>query len=267
VDEAKALLRAVLAAPEDLTARLVYADWLDEHADPFASYVRTECEADVSPPASVEWSTAVGRLSALAAAVEVPLGGWRYEPVIARLRTKIGRVRQALASWGREPPAPATGAETDLLAFETRHGILLLAEYRAFLLRIGNERLGTGSGLLPLPLDGEVPSLRTPFPNSPAVIQRLAFEWTYAEAHEGQLPPADLDPVEVRHSTEGCLRLVQWGNSNESYWLGVNGPARGQVWVDGDWYNPLTNSRGDIHNFLSWYEEWLTYDNPEVLAE
>ena len=31
--EERALLSAIIADPDDDTARLVYADWLDEHAD------------------------------------------------------------------------------------------------------------------------------------------------------------------------------------------------------------------------------------------
>lgn len=54
-DEA-ALLRAILDAPEDDTARLVYADCLDENPTPKrqarAEFIRVQCEA-----AKVEWTT------------------------------------------------------------------------------------------------------------------------------------------------------------------------------------------------------------------
>src|SRR6478736_3270237 len=41
----EALLRAVLAAPDDDAPRLIYADWLDEHGDPArAAFIRTQIE-------------------------------------------------------------------------------------------------------------------------------------------------------------------------------------------------------------------------------
>src|SRR5262249_22464510 len=44
-DEAAALLRAIIANPDDDTPRLVYADWLQEHDDPErAEYIRVQCQ-------------------------------------------------------------------------------------------------------------------------------------------------------------------------------------------------------------------------------
>ena len=42
MSEEAAFLQAISAAPEDDTARLVYADWLDDRSDPRAAYVRLE---------------------------------------------------------------------------------------------------------------------------------------------------------------------------------------------------------------------------------
>src|SRR5262245_38633654 len=41
-DEDRAFLRAILSNPAELTAWLVYADWLDEHDDPRAAFIRLE---------------------------------------------------------------------------------------------------------------------------------------------------------------------------------------------------------------------------------
>jgi uncharacterized protein (TIGR02996 family) len=41
-DDDKAFLRAILSNPAELTAWLVYADWLDEHDDPRAAFIRLE---------------------------------------------------------------------------------------------------------------------------------------------------------------------------------------------------------------------------------
>jgi uncharacterized protein (TIGR02996 family) len=46
----EALLRAVLAAPDDDAPRLVYADWLDEHGDPArAAFIRAQVELGRRP--------------------------------------------------------------------------------------------------------------------------------------------------------------------------------------------------------------------------
>ncbi len=40
MNEASAFLTALVKAPDDITGRLVFADWLDEHSDPKGAYVR-----------------------------------------------------------------------------------------------------------------------------------------------------------------------------------------------------------------------------------
>jgi uncharacterized protein (TIGR02996 family) len=42
MSEDAAFLRTVLASPEDATARLVYADWLDDRSDARAGLLRTD---------------------------------------------------------------------------------------------------------------------------------------------------------------------------------------------------------------------------------
>src|SRR5437764_11864102 len=39
-------LAAIRAAPDDDTPRLVFADWLDEHADPLGEFVRVQVELE-----------------------------------------------------------------------------------------------------------------------------------------------------------------------------------------------------------------------------
>jgi uncharacterized protein (TIGR02996 family) len=41
-DDDKTFIRAILSNPAELTAWLVYADWLDEHDDPRAQFIRLE---------------------------------------------------------------------------------------------------------------------------------------------------------------------------------------------------------------------------------
>ena len=50
-DDQRALLAAVIAAPDDDTPRLVYADWLDDHGDPVqADYIRESVRLATLPP-------------------------------------------------------------------------------------------------------------------------------------------------------------------------------------------------------------------------
>jgi len=59
MDQRNALLQTVWVAPDDIVARRVFADWLEEHNDPFAAYVRTECDIEASPAGSAEWVAAL----------------------------------------------------------------------------------------------------------------------------------------------------------------------------------------------------------------
>jgi uncharacterized protein (TIGR02996 family) len=43
-DDDMAFQRAILASPRDMTLKLVYADWLQEHDDPRAEFVRLQVE-------------------------------------------------------------------------------------------------------------------------------------------------------------------------------------------------------------------------------
>jgi uncharacterized protein (TIGR02996 family) len=51
VNEAQ-LLAGVMAAPEDLTRRLVYADWLQERGDPRGELITLQCRLQMGAPAS-----------------------------------------------------------------------------------------------------------------------------------------------------------------------------------------------------------------------
>jgi uncharacterized protein (TIGR02996 family) len=49
--EDAAFIDAVRERPEDETARLFYADWLDDRSDPRAEYLRAEAAWCALPPA------------------------------------------------------------------------------------------------------------------------------------------------------------------------------------------------------------------------
>ncbi|HEU0032838.1 MAG TPA: TIGR02996 domain-containing protein [Kofleriaceae bacterium] len=54
-DELDALLAAVHAAPGDLTARLVYADALQQRGDPLGEYLAVQCRLDGMPQTDPAW--------------------------------------------------------------------------------------------------------------------------------------------------------------------------------------------------------------------
>lgn len=56
-------LRAICEDPTDVGLRLVYADWLDERADPLGEFIRVQCELKEFPPdyqAAYDITIAVG---------------------------------------------------------------------------------------------------------------------------------------------------------------------------------------------------------------
>ena len=83
--EEQALLRAVRAAPEDDTPRLVYADWLEERDDADrAEFIRVQCELTNLTPAEPEWVDLADREGELAARLDSRFGG--LEPAQPRGR-------------------------------------------------------------------------------------------------------------------------------------------------------------------------------------
>src|SRR4051794_15905977 len=67
MSEDEPFLRAILADPDDRVSRLVYADWLDERADPRAEYLRLEARVRETPPGHADLSGLRRRLRELQA--------------------------------------------------------------------------------------------------------------------------------------------------------------------------------------------------------
>jgi uncharacterized protein (TIGR02996 family) len=68
--EDEPFLRAIDAAPDDDTPRLVYADWLDERGDPRAAYVRAEVERHRLKPRDKRREELGSRLAGLRSAAD-----------------------------------------------------------------------------------------------------------------------------------------------------------------------------------------------------
>lgn len=107
----------------------------------------------------------------------------------------------------------------ELEDFETRHGVRLPTQYRAFITRVGNGGAGPPHyGLVEL---SDTPGLSQPFTKRARVHGRLYL------------------------GTDGC---------GIDYVLVVSGKPRGQVWMHTD--GALIAPRPPL-DFLAWYERWL----------
>src|SRR5690349_6519973 len=64
-----AFIQAIVANPDDRTAKLVYADWLDERSDPRAEFLRLHARLGELAPDHPEFAHLTARLDALEDAV------------------------------------------------------------------------------------------------------------------------------------------------------------------------------------------------------
>ncbi|HJZ55565.1 MAG TPA: TIGR02996 domain-containing protein [Gemmataceae bacterium] len=245
--EQKALLRAIRKAPADLTLRLVYADWLDEHDDPLAAYVRAECDLLAAEPGGPEWRAAIDRLIAVTRKAKTNLGGWEYADDIARLRARSGR-RGSSCNLLRAPPD-----ELAVLRFEQRHRITLPGEYRAFLLRLGNGWAEPNrNGICRFDPAGNIPTLTKPFPHSAADAARFLAEFKASLSPDGYDPPEGAEDRE--YTDKGCKCIAEFGCGNGAL-LVVRGELRGQVWSVGDSYVPWADDTFTRPlGFFEWFE-------------
>jgi uncharacterized protein (TIGR02996 family) len=255
--ERDALISAVRARPTDRTARLVFADWLNERDDPLGEYVRAEAAVLAHDIGSNEWRAALLRLRDQPAH-----GGWEYATDLTRIAQKIDRLRELdtdrrvfRAQWadaGHEYRLNAPPAEADVFHFEWTHNISLPAEYRAFLLRVGNGRVGPDYGLHVLDCSAQRPELSAPF--GPTVAEADAITTAVRVARETR----DWKPVpKVRREwwRRGYLPLGDAGHGDNTV-LVLNGPMRGELWAEGEWFVPIRDGKR-AGGFLAWYEEWL----------
>lgn len=143
------------------------------------------------------------------------------QPILSARRAELGPLLIALGQYVSEDLRPHL-TEKSVSEFEATHSLGLPADYRAFLLEIGNGGPGPGYGMS---------ELRAPFPQTDLA------------------PQAPLLSKEVN-------RLVQIaGLGCGMHWcLVVDGQDAGNVWYyDEDGFAPSEPRCG----FLDWYEGWL----------
>lgn len=164
---------------------------------------------------------------------------------------------------------------------EARWRVALPADYRSFLLQVGAGGAGPGYGIGSLArLDGgwgwtgpgletDLARLHLPFAGEDVVTRALA-------EHDGREPTsgdfAGLDEyhraftawdeegeVLFRRLTAGAVRLSDFGCAIY-YWLVVNGPESGHLWVDDRsvdaGFTPAADHEPRV-TFSRWYLDWL----------
>lgn len=177
------------------------------------------------------------------------------------------------------PPLP----EEDVTEFECKHSIRLPADYRRFLLNLGNGGAGPTYGLFPL--DRHDDGWKFCSFESGFLVGDLAQAFTHRDAwnanNELWSREPDLESLtqeEQHQAMETWDRLLEteyWSRSimggaipichlgcARRQWLVVTGAEQGNVWVDDRADNrgvyPLRSEEGDRVDFAQWYMGWMS---------
>ena len=169
-------------------------------------------------------------------------------------------------------------SDSEVRAFEHRHGIHLPPDYRFFISSIGNGGAGPFYGVFPLGMmdenfglqswekqDGIIGTLTSPFPH------RTAWNDLAGQPSEELLTlneaeyDSKVDEFETRYWSpslvDGAIPICHTGCALR-IWLVVAGEQFGHVWYDGraDYSGivPLVLNDGSPLTFSTWYEDWLT---------
>lgn len=200
----------------------------------------------------------------------------RIQRALLRLRSARA-IREVFGANGHMFIVNPTLPEAEILAFETQHRIVLPADYREFLLRIGNGGAGPYYGVFPLGQmdgikgmkpwrenDGFVGVLSEPF--------ALTRDWNdlngmpsddLIDDEEGEYEK-QLDEFEKRywHASlmNGAVPICHEGCALR-IWLVVAGEQAGRLWRDRRaeymGVEPMLTSDGAPATFSRWYDEWL----------
>ena len=177
---------------------------------------------------------------------------------IAGKLAAIGGLRQRPAIFGAQEHHFQLGpplAEHDVEGFERRHGIILPADYRAFLTRVGNGGPGRYGGAGPyyglLPLDRWDDALVEP--ERPGVLGAAFPVVPGAKFGTDWLNDACL-LADGEEWFPGAIALSHVGCGDMAV-LVVTGPGRGRVAYT-QWAAQAPSYPPDL-DFLAWYERWL----------
>ncbi|KQO18789.1 SMI1/KNR4 family protein [Paenibacillus sp. Leaf72] len=143
----------------------------------------------------------------------------------------------------------------ELREFEQKHGIVLPAEYAAFLTNIGNGGAGPYYGIHPL---GEKQSIELGRMDKPSSIRpeltKEQWKADYPALHDDSNISDEQYEEEQAKAFQGLLNIGEQGCTYETM-LMITGEHRGKVvYIDLDYQKPVVTFEA---NFLDWYERWL----------
>jgi hypothetical protein len=187
----------------------------------------------------------------------------RIERMAVKLRAVARGNYQPFGADGHRFQLNQPLSERQIVGFESRYGIQLPSDYRAFIRQVVNGGAGPAYGLysleealtkgrrMPVPDD----FLRTPFPHAQVYnpYQDPEVVSFGQRVESGEISQSE-DDRRYLYQTAGTLALCHEG-CGYLHFLVVTGPARGQMWLDGrcsdQGFSPMGVS------FLDWYERWL----------
>lgn len=206
-----AFLAAIAAAPADDTPRLVYADWLDDHADPRAEYVRLEVERHRLTARDPKRPDLTARLDALR-----PLADHHWLPRIDRV-PRLMVFQSAAACGTATPDRPLSGISWsqhhggwNTVPYIRRGDYLYAITVRARRVHLlGRMRVRTATSLVGPPAGQTRGTEGTPYrlgrPLPPESLARLTWR---SDGHE-QRPTVDPDGRLASHvALMGMLALT-----------------------------------------------------------
>jgi uncharacterized protein (TIGR02996 family) len=266
--EEDALIRAILAAPDDATPRLIYADWLEERGGPRGEYLRCQCQRAALPPGHRRHAALRARQEELRRQYADVILPWQARLALGRVQTLLERMgrdgdpneAERVKEWAEVyTPGPCL-TERALARWEARNRVSLPEEYRLFLREVGNggHVPGPYCDFEVRPLDPRLvdPALREAFPIPTGQLRkRLTRRRAPAQpANRGAFP--ELDEYASERPPPGCLWVGTYPSA-DAVFLVVTGEQRGTVWCRAGWWVPEHNPIGDQFDFLSWFESVL----------
>jgi len=206
VNEDEGFIRAMVDSPGDDTARLVYADWLDDRDDPRGPYLRAEREWGRFDPRSRKRAPAEKKLRALARMID-PVRTARVS------RPPVGVCCDGIRFQDAQPAVRV--AELD--AVEHRLKLLLPVELRALLLN--------QNGGKPEPNGYSAP--RSKPDDLPHFVDQF-FSVSSAPTQDKRIPAAE------RMRRELCALEHTTKVLNNGFVARTTDPAAHQKWVSGE---------------------------------
>ena|GEM_PF-1612759 len=225
MSEDEALLRAIIDRRGDETARLVYADWLDERDDSRGAFLRSE----------LEWAR-TGKKEKALRALAVPLDAvW-----VARVaRPPVGICADKIAIGNTHSPAAAS----DLDAAEKELGFALPAEYRALLMNYNGACPAIGLPKQPARFRYGISEVQRFLHVLPAGAEgRTSYEeeWDLVEAVQTLCGDDFMNGGRNELAARDWVPIADAGEG-DFYCLAVRGPRAGAVYF----FHDFTHNAGD----------------------